>query len=87
MAHLSNIEGLEMEGKLLALAGDRGQVMSVRRDQQPLVYEVLFGARLLQVPRSAICWPLKALGEMPLDDQPPLSRNTLRSSSGEEVTL
>lgn len=41
--------------------------MSVRRDQQPLVYEVLFGARLLQVPRSAIRWPLKPLGEMPLE--------------------
>ena len=78
---------LAMEGKILALAGDRGQVMSVRRDQQPLVYEVLFGARLLQVPRSAIRWPLKPLGEMPLDDQRPLGRNTLRSSSGEEVTL
>lgn len=78
---------LAMEGKMLALAGDRGQVMSVRRDQQPLVYEVLFGARLLQVPRSAIRWPLKPLGDMPIDDQRPLGRNTLRSSSGEEVTL
>ncbi len=84
---------LAMEGKLLALAGDRGQVMSVRRDLQPLVYEVLFGARLLQVPCSAIRWPLKPVGQTLAPGHAPapgnslLPKNTLISSSGEEVIL
>jgi nitrogen fixation protein NifZ len=63
---------LVMAGKLLAQVGERGQVMSVRRDLSPLLYEVLFGARMLQVPLSAIRWPM----------QPELLSHT-----GEEVTL
>ena len=48
--------GLAVAGQLLVQAGDVGQVMAVRRDLDPLRYEVLFADRLLQVPLSAITW-------------------------------
>ena len=48
--------GLAVAGQLLVQAGDVGQVMAVRRDLEPLRYEVLFADRLLQVPLSAITW-------------------------------
>ena len=42
---------------MIAPVGKRGQVMSVRRDLDPIRYEVLFDDRMLQVPLSAIRWP------------------------------
>jgi len=48
---------LAIKGEVIAPVGKRGQVMSVRRDLDPIRYEVLFDDRMLQVPLSAIRWP------------------------------
>ena len=48
---------LAIKGEVIAPVGKRGQVMSVRRDLNPIRYEVLFDDRMLQVPLSAIRWP------------------------------
>ena len=45
------------KGEIIAEAGCEGQVMSVRRDLDPVLYEVLFRDRMLLVPASALCWP------------------------------
>ncbi len=48
---------LAIQGEVIAEVGKKGQVMSVRRDLEPIRYEVLFDDRMLLVPLSAICWP------------------------------
>lgn len=48
---------LAIKGEVIAEVGSEGQVMSVRRDLDPILYEVLFRDRMLLVPASAICWP------------------------------
>ncbi len=48
---------LAIKGEVIAEVGAVGQVMSVRRDMEPIMYEVLFTDRMLLVPVSAICWP------------------------------
>ena len=51
------VNHLAIKGEIIAEAGAEGQVMSVRRDLDPVLYEVLFRDRMLLVPISAICWP------------------------------
>jgi nitrogen fixation protein NifZ len=56
---INAVNHLAIKGEVIAEAGSRGQVMSVRRDMNPIMYEVLFQDRMLLVPLSAICWPQK----------------------------
>lgn len=52
---------LMSNGKVLVEAGCGGQVMAVRRELNPLSYEVLFHDRLLLVPESALLDPLEVV--------------------------
>ena len=54
---INAVNHLAIKGEVIAEVGSRGQVMSVRRDMDPIMYEVLFQDRMLLVPLSAICWP------------------------------
>ncbi len=48
---------LAINGEVVVEIAAQGQVMSVRRDLDPVLYEVLFQDRMLLVPDSAIRWP------------------------------
>lgn len=52
---------LMSNGKVLVTAGQTGQVMAVRRELEPLSYEILFEDRLLLVPESALRLPMEVM--------------------------
>ncbi|MEY3221142.1 MAG: hypothetical protein RIT27_2499 [Pseudomonadota bacterium] len=48
------LKTLTIQGQIVAARGDIGEVFKVLRDHDTLIYQVIFGDRVLQVPESSL---------------------------------